>query len=105
MSGMKPLVPLALLLSVFTASAFAVDPGKLIFQDDFNRIESKSDIEDLGNGWGTNRKSRAQGDKQVALKDGALRIYISPHADHAVSVTHAAARTISRRSVQFQELT
>ena len=86
---MKPLVLLAL-LPALTASVFAADLGKLIFQDDFNRNESKPDIEDLGNGWTTNSKSRAKGDKQVALKDGAMRIYISARADHAVSVTHAA---------------
>jgi hypothetical protein len=66
----------------------AADPGTLIFQDDFNRNESQEKTDEPGNGWGTNSKGRAQGDKQVDLKDGALRIFISPRADHAVSVTH-----------------
>ncbi len=44
MPGMKPSFPLALLLSALTASVFAADLGKLIFQDDFNRTESKPDI-------------------------------------------------------------
>ena len=66
------------------------DLGKLLFQDDFNRKATQTTTDDPGNGWGTNSKSRAKGDKQVDLKDGAMRIYISARADHAVSVTHDA---------------
>lgn len=103
MAGMKPLLPLVLLafLPTFSAPLWAADLGKVLFQDDFNRTESKPDIEDLGNGWGTNSKARAKGDKQVALKDGALRIYISPQADHAVSVTHAAEFTNGAVTLRF----
>lgn len=84
-----------LLASLATATAFAVaapsaDLGELIFSDDFNRDESQEQTDDPGNGWGTNSKSRAQGDKQVDIKDGAMRIRISPRANHAVSVTHPA---------------
>jgi hypothetical protein len=86
---MKSLPFLAILLSAAT-SVFAADLGELIFQDDFNRNESQEKTDEPGNGWGTNSKTRAQGDKQVDLKDGALRIFISPRADHAVSVTHPA---------------
>jgi hypothetical protein len=102
MAGMKPFVPLALLLSAFTASALAADLGKIIFQDDFNRTESKPDVEDIGNGWATNSKSRAKGDKQVALKDGAMYIYISSRADHAVSVTHPAEFTDGAVTLRFK---
>jgi hypothetical protein len=83
---------LSLLVSVavLSTSVFAADLGKVIFEDDFNRKETQTAIDEPGNGWGTNSKSRAKGDKQVDLKDGAMRIHISPRADHAVSVTHVA---------------
>jgi hypothetical protein len=32
--------------------------------------------------------SRAKGNKQVDLRNGAMDIFLSPEADHAVSVTH-----------------
>jgi hypothetical protein len=85
---MKPLALLAL-VPAFTTSIFAADLGKVIFADDFNRAQTQTTDDSPGNGWGTNSKSRAKGDKQVELKDGAMRIFISPQADHAVSVTHA----------------
>ena len=86
---MKSLALLTLIPTLST-SVFAADLGKLIFEDDFNRKETQTAIDEPGNGWGTNSKSRAKGDKQVDLKDGAMRIHISSRADHAVSVTHAA---------------
>jgi len=86
---MKPLALLAL-IPAFTTSLFAADLGKLIFEDGFNRKETQSATDDPGNGWGTNSKARAKGDKQVDVKDSVMRIHISPQADHAVSVTHAA---------------
>ncbi len=86
---MTPIARLVL-IPVLTSSVFAADLGKVIFQDDFNRNEAQEATDDPGNGWGTNSKSRAKGDKQVDLKDGAMRIYISARADHAVSVTHDA---------------
>lgn len=86
---MKPLALLAL-VPAFATSIFAADLGTVIFQDDFNRTQTQTADDSPGNGWGTNSKSRAKGDKQVELKDGAMRIFISERADHAVSVTHAA---------------
>lgn len=83
---MKRIVPLALAFALAPALS-AADHGQLIFKDDFNRTESQEKTDEPGNGWGTNSKSRAQGDKQVDLKDGAMRIFISAQADHAVSVT------------------
>jgi hypothetical protein len=77
-------------LSGLSATVFAADLGTVIFQDDFNRNESQEKTDEPGNGWGTNSKSRAKGDKQVDLKDGAMRMYISPNANHAISVTHEA---------------
>jgi hypothetical protein len=64
--------------------------GKLIFEDDFERAESQQEKDEVGNGWGTNSKSRAKGNKQVDLRNGAMYIYIHEVADHAVSVTQPA---------------
>lgn len=86
---MKSLALLTL-ATALTTPVFAADLGKVIFEDDFNRTITQTTSDEPGNGWGTNSKSRAKGDKQVELKDGTMRIFISPRADHAVSVTHAA---------------
>ena len=67
--------------------------GRLIFQDDFARSESQEKTDEPGNGWTTNSKARAKGNKQVDLRDGALHIFIAAEADHAVSVAHAAEFT------------
>jgi hypothetical protein len=75
--------------------------GQLIFQDDFERVESQETKDEPGNGWGTNSKSRAKGNKQVDLKDGAMRIFIHAEADHAVSVTHPADFTDGAVSLRF----
>ena len=80
----------------------AADLGQLIFEDDFERTESQEKIDEPGNGWGTNSKSRAQGDKQVDLKDGTMRIFISPRADHGVSVTHPMAFTDGAVALRFK---
>lgn len=95
------LLPLVALASTFSTAVIAADLGQVIFQDDFARNESQETTDDPGNGWGTNSKSRAKGDKQVDLKDGAMRIYLSPRADHAVSVTHAAEFTNGAVSLRF----
>ena len=97
---MKSLALLALVPALAT-SVFAADLGKLIFQDDFNRNESQETSDDPGNGWGTNSKARAKGDKQVDLKDGVMRICISSRADHAVSVTHPAEFTDGAVTLRF----
>lgn len=80
-----------LLISAVVSSALSADErGTLIFEDDFERSESQEIKDEVGNGWGTNSKSRAAGNKQVDLKDGTMRIFIHEKADHGVSVTHAA---------------
>jgi hypothetical protein len=92
----------ALALSVILATPLAAAyQGTLIFSDDFNRSESQEKSDEPGNGWGTNSKSRAKGDKQVDLADGAMRIFISPQADHAVSVTHPAEFTDGAVALRF----
>ena len=97
---MKSLRLLAL-IPALTTTVFAADLGKIIFQDDFNRADAQENVENPGNGWTTNSKTRAKGDKQVALKDGAMRIYISAQADHAVTVTHAAEFTNGAVTLRF----
>jgi hypothetical protein len=93
---------------LFLLTAFSINPviaaedlGQLIFQDDFERVESQEEKDEPGNGWGTNSKSRAKGNKQVDLKDGAMRIFIHAEADHAVSVTHPAEFTDGAVSLRF----
>lgn len=88
---MKPqfLSACALVLCL-TVPVFAEDRGKLIFEDDFERNESQDIKDEIGKGWGTNSRTRAAGNKQVDLKNGAMHIYIHKAADHAVSVTHPA---------------
>ena len=84
---MKLTHALAFTLGFGLVTLSLADQRKLIFHDNFNRSESQEKTDEPGNGWGTNSAKRAQGDKQVDLKDGALRIFLSPRADHAVSVT------------------
>lgn len=87
---MKHTLILTLALTL-TSTLFAAERGTLIFEDDFNRKESAPDKEEVGKGWSTNSKSRAKGNKQVTLKDGAMHIAMHAEADHAVSVVHDAA--------------
>lgn len=82
---------LLFLLLVFFASgpAQSADPaGTLILEDRFERAEKDDSKEQVGGGWSTNSKSRAQGVKQVDLADGALHIFRADVADHGVSVVH-----------------
>jgi len=88
MTTKHPLVTVSLLL--LSASLYADNRGKLIFEDDFQRNESQETKEEVGNHWTTNSDRRAGGNKQVDLHDGAIYIHRHPSADHAVSVVHAA---------------
>jgi hypothetical protein len=85
-----PAGSLLLTFALLSPTLVADEPGTLIFEDDFERSEAQEDKDEVGNGWGTNSKTRAAGNKQVDLKDGTMRIYIHEKADHGVSVTHAA---------------
>ena len=89
-------------LASFTSLRAADDHGKLIFQDDFARTESQEKTDAPGNGWATNSKARAKGNKQVDLRDGAMYIFLSPAADHAVSVQHAAEFTDGAVALRFK---
>ena len=75
---------LLLIFSGLMSELSADERGKLIFQDDFERNESQEKTDEVGNGWGTNSKTRAGGHKQVDLKDGAM--YITLHAEAEVGV-------------------
>ncbi len=86
---------------LLSCTVVADERGKLIFQDDFNRNESQETVDEVGNGWGTNSKSRAKNNKQVDLKDGAMYIYIHEAADHAVSVKHPAEFTNGTVETKF----
>lgn len=89
--GLLSLLPLA-----------AEEAGELIFSDDFERSESQEVKDEPGKGWGTNSKSRAKGNKQVDLREGAMFIYLSPEADHAVSVTQPAVFTDGSVGMRFR---
>jgi hypothetical protein len=80
----------------------ADDRGELIFSDDFERSESQELKDEPGKGWGTNSKSRAKGNKQVDLRDGAMHIFIHAEADHAVSVTQPAPFTDGAVGLRFK---
>jgi len=76
------------LLLFLTFNASANDYGQLIFEDSFERNESDEKKEEPGNGWISNSKSRAKGNKQLDLRDGALYIYTHAEADHAAVAKH-----------------
>ncbi len=63
----------------------------VILEDDFDREEQDNLKEQIGNDWGTNSRTRAKGQKQVDLVDGAMHITRADVADHGVSVTHEVA--------------
>ncbi len=86
----KQLIAAWALVLLFSSAVLADDRGTLIFEDDFERNESQESKDEIGKGWGTNSRTRAAGNKQVDLKNGAMYIYIHKVADHGVSVTHPA---------------
>ena len=84
-------------------SVEAYQEPTLIFQDDFERNESDESKEELGNGWSTNSKSRAKGNKQADLReDGSLHIYRHKEADHGVSIRHDAEFTDGLIETRFK---
>lgn len=82
-------------------TSFAEEKATLIFEDDFERSESDDSKEEIGKDWKSNSEKRAQGNKQVDLKDGAMHITFHPVADHAVSVTHPAEFQDGKVSLRF----
>ena len=92
---------IATLALTLSSVLHAADHGTLIFEDDFERNESQEAKDEPGNGWGTNSKTRAKGNKQVDLNDGVMHIKMHPEADHAVSVTHEAEFTNGAVQMRF----
>ena len=90
-SGVGQLFVATLISFVIMAAGLASEPPggfpNLLFADGFERSEAADSPERPGNNWGTNSKARAQGVKQVFLRDGALFIKMADVADHGVSVT------------------
>ena len=80
----------------------STDRESLLFKDDFERTETDDSKEELGNGWGTNSKKRAKGNKQADLKDGAMWIRRHPSADHAVSVVKDLEFRNARIEMRFK---
>ena len=87
-----------ILLKLALIAAFGLSAGILhaaqpegfptvLFRDTFSRADADSEVEEPGNNWGTNSKSRARGVKQVFLRDNAMFIKMADVADHGVSVT------------------
>ena len=82
-------MPIHALLLMCSLSTFAIQTlaaQELIFEDRFERSETDDSKEQVGNKWKTNSRSRAAGNKQVDLVDGALSIVRHEVADHGVSV-------------------
>jgi hypothetical protein len=65
--------------------------GTLVFEDQFDRVESQELTEELGNGWATSSDLHAQGNKQADLRDGYLFIQTRADAVHTVTVKQAFA--------------
>lgn len=88
--------------------------GEITFRESFDRVNSDELMDEVGNGWSTNSKARAQGDKQADLRDGYLNMTTSPKADHASTVRHdfkikngsfqAKIRLHDQKGVNFQIL-
>lgn len=102
---MKTTILLSLTLPILCLPALhadtSTDSETLLFQDDFERTESQEKIDEPGNGWKTNSKSRAKGNKQVDLRGGAMYVYTHPEADHGASVTHEAEFTNGKVKLRF----
>lgn len=86
--NMHFVVALACLAMLPNPGTAASPEGKLILEDAFERDEAIPTAEDVGNGWTTNSRSRAKGEKQVDLDQGAMHITRAEVADHGVSVVH-----------------
>lgn len=98
----RPILSSLCALCALSTPLIAEDRGELIFSDDFERTESQELKDEPGKGWGTNSKSRAKGNKQVDLRDGAMHIYLHAAADHAVSVTQPAPFTDGAVGLRFK---
>ena len=78
------------------------DRGKIILEDHFERDESIPDKDDIGNGWTSNSRWRAKGNKQVDLVDGAMHVTRHPVADHGVAIFHDIAMKNGAVQLKFK---
>lgn len=74
----------------------------LLLSDDFEREEPDPANEMVGNEWGTNSRTRAKGEKQADLRNGAMHVARAAVADHGVSVFHEVAFTDAVIQLRFQ---
>ncbi|MGY6648521.1 family 16 glycoside hydrolase [Wenyingzhuangia sp. IMCC45574] len=81
-----------------------LDSAKLVFQDDFNRDEEDNRKEQLGNGWKTNSKNRANGNKQADLRNHVLYVEMWKDATHGTSILHTAPIDNGVVKVKFKML-
>ncbi|TYA74287.1 family 16 glycoside hydrolase [Seonamhaeicola marinus] len=79
-----------------------MNTANLVFEDNFNREEKDDSIEQLGNGWQTNSKNRAQGHKQADLRNNELYIEMWKDATHGTSILHKAPFDDGIVSVKFK---
>ncbi|MCR9202135.1 MAG: DUF1080 domain-containing protein [Planctomycetaceae bacterium] len=90
-----------ILLLILSTTAFGQE-SRVLLDDNFNREESSPEKEEIGNGWSTNSRTRAKGQKQVDLADGAMHITRAEVADHGVSVVHDVDFRDATISLRFQ---
>ncbi|MEM6980177.1 MAG: hypothetical protein AAF539_10980, partial [Planctomycetota bacterium] len=83
-------------------NADQVASATVLLDDDFERDESQEIKDEVGNGWNTNSRTRAAGNKQVDLIDGTMHIQRHAVADHGVSVTHEVAFADAIISMRFR---
>ena len=102
MPNLLTLYVAVLILAVASGVCGAGEATKLLFEDDFQRSESQEDREELGNGWGTNSKKRAGGNKQVDLRDGALFI-ASVHEAYDSKIPNTRSITEAANRVRREE--
>ncbi len=85
-----------------TLSSVCSLPAKLVFTDNFDRPDGSTTEDAAGNSWTTNSAWRADGKKQVFLKNGVLEIRRLEHANHAVSFKHDFALADCTISMRFK---
>lgn len=89
-------------LSAQDDAALLKQRGRLLFRDEFGRNESTPDKEEIGQGWTTNSAWRANGKKQVDLKDGVMVVTRLPEANHGVAIFHEVAFRDGAVRLKFQ---
>ena len=97
---MKPFVALLSSLAL-TAAVSAEELGQLLFEDNFERSESQEKSDEIREACVLMVPFVGKCNNHVSPRYGAMYIYISSEADHAVSVTHPAEFTDGAVSLRF----